>query len=172
MNLWYALHVKPRFEQLIHQHLSRRGHEVLSPTYILKQSERKTSISLPLFPGYVFCRFDIRNRASVLLQPGVNSIVRSRVGPNAMDDLEIESIRRVMECSADVRPTPYLAEGRKIFIQRGPLRGLTGLITSDQGSERFIISLLSVQRSVSVGIEADWMTPGNFFLEEDRALGT
>jgi hypothetical protein len=91
-----------------------------------------------------------------------------------MDDLEIESIRRVMECSSDVRPTPYRTEGRRVFIQRGPLQGMTGILASDhdskQGSERFIISLLSLQRSVSVGIEADWITPSSFF-PEDRALG-
>jgi hypothetical protein len=170
MNLWYALHVKPRFEQLILQHLSRRGHEVLSPTYTLKQSARNASISLPLFPGYVFCRFDIRNGSSVLLQPGVNSIARSRVGPDAIDDLEIESIRRIVKCSSDVRPAPYQADGRRILIPRGPLQGLTGFVASDQGSERFIISLLSLQRSVSVGVEADWLAT-DFFREEDRALG-
>jgi transcription antitermination factor NusG len=175
MNLWYALHVKPRFEQLILQHLSRRGHEVLAPTYTLKQPERNTSISLPLFPAYVFCRFDIRARSAILLQPGVNSIARSRVGPNAMDDREIESIRRVVECSSDVRPAPYQTEGRKILIQRGPLHGMTGIVASDnrseRSSERFIVSLRSLQRAVSVGIEADWITPDSFFSEEDRALG-
>lgn len=157
MNLWYALHVKPRFEQSIHQHLSRHGHEVLSPTYTVKQSDRNSRISLPLFPGYVFCRSDVRTRSSVLLQPGVNSIVRSRLGSDVMDDLEIESIRRVVRCSADVRPAPYQADGEKILIRRGPLQGLTGFAASHQESERFIISLLSLQRSISVGIEREWI---------------
>jgi transcription antitermination factor NusG len=170
MNLWYALHVKPRFEQLIHQHLSRRGHEVLSPTYTLKQPERKACISLPLFPGYVFCRFDIRTRSSMLLQPGVNAIVRSRVGPDVLDDLEIESIRRVVECSSDVRPAPYQRDGEKVLIRRGPLQGLTGFVQADQGCERFIISLPSLQRSVSVGIEPDWVVRAGFSPEKGRAF--
>jgi transcription antitermination factor NusG len=160
MNLWYALLVKPRFEQLIHRQLKNRGHEVLSPMYTLRQPGRNACISLPLFPGYVFCRFDILRPFSVLWQPGVNSVVRTQAGPVVLDDSEIESLSRALECSLHIRPSPYPEHGQRICISRGPLQGTAGFVVTSQGGERLIIPISSLQRAVSVDIDSEWMPVG------------
>ena len=61
-DFWYALYVRPRFEKLVHYQLAEKGYETFFPTYISRRkwSDRVKSLCLPLFPGYVFCRFDIR----------------------------------------------------------------------------------------------------------------
>ena len=37
-------------------------------------------ISSPLFPGYVFCRFDVLKRLPILITPGVISLSGARAG--------------------------------------------------------------------------------------------
>src|SRR6185436_2955023 len=80
--LWYALHVRSRFEKVVSRNLRGKGYEEFLPLYrrTSRWSDRIKEIELPLFPGYVFCRFDRNNRLPVLTVPGVNSVVS--VGKN------------------------------------------------------------------------------------------
>jgi len=74
---WYALYVRPRFEKLVHYQLVEKGYETFFPSYIRRRkwSDRVKSLCLPLFPGHVFCRFDINARLPILITPGVNFVV-------------------------------------------------------------------------------------------------
>ena len=74
---WYALHVRSRFEKVVARNLEARDYESFLPVYHRRQrwSDRIKSIELPLFSGYVFCRFNVNDRLPVLTIPGVNSIV-------------------------------------------------------------------------------------------------
>ena len=74
---WYALQVRTRWEASTSSLLSGKGYQTLLPTYRQKKSwsGRPKEVSAPLFPGYVFCRFDVRNRLPVLITPGVIAVV-------------------------------------------------------------------------------------------------
>ena len=56
---WFALKVRTRSEATAATGLSNRGYELFSPTYQerRKYSDRIKAVELPIFPGYVFCRF-------------------------------------------------------------------------------------------------------------------
>jgi transcription antitermination factor NusG len=74
---WYGIRTKPRFEKNISTHLNAKGYEQYLPSYRSQRrwSDRSKIIELPLFPGYVFCKFDLSNRLPILVIPGVLSIV-------------------------------------------------------------------------------------------------
>ena len=59
---WYALQVRSRKENYIASQIAGQGYECLLPTYrsIRKWSDRLKELEQPLFPGYLFCRFDIQ----------------------------------------------------------------------------------------------------------------
>src|SRR6266478_5155963 len=69
---WYALQLRTRWEGSTATLLSGKGYETFLPTCkTLKQvCGRSTEVSAPLFPGYVFCRFDAHNRLPILVTPG------------------------------------------------------------------------------------------------------
>ena len=56
---WYALSVKHQHELAVRSALEFKGFEALAPTYRARRrwSDRVKEIDLPLFAGYVFCRF-------------------------------------------------------------------------------------------------------------------
>src|SRR5690242_12911765 len=70
---WFALAVKPRFDKAVAQALESKGYETLLPLYKKHHKYRARSkiAELPLFPGYVCCRFDVLTRLPILTTPGV-----------------------------------------------------------------------------------------------------
>ena len=158
---WYALHVRPRFERHVQTHLEDKGYEVFYPTYTATRqwSDRVKSLSFPLFPGYVFCRFNVHARLPILITPGVNQVVGSGKTPIMVDEGELASIRRVMESGVAAQPWPYLKVGETVQIENGPLEGLTGIVTRIKSSDRLVVSVSLLMRSVAVELDRHWIKP-------------
>ncbi|MDQ6708172.1 MAG: hypothetical protein M3Z85_19625, partial [Acidobacteriota bacterium] len=74
---WFALRIRSRFEKTTATILRGKGYEEFSPSYRSKRqwSDRMKEVDLPLFPGYMFCRFNPLDRFPILCTPGVVSIV-------------------------------------------------------------------------------------------------
>ena len=160
-DLWYALYVRPRFEKIVHAQLENKGYEVFLPTYRSPRSwsDRVKSLSLPLFPGYVFCRFDIHARLPVLVTPGVHYVVGPGKTPLAVEEAEISALRHLAESGAKTQPWPYLRGGALVRVVAGPLDGLTGIVVRAKGCERLIVSITLLMRSVSVEIDGRCVKP-------------
>jgi len=154
--LWYALQIRPRFEKLAAKHLSIKGYEQYLPLYASRRvwSDRIKGLELPLFPGYLFCKFNVHNRLPILVIPGVVSIVGVSKTPVAISDEEILSIQRVIASGLQYGPWPY-AVGQRVIVERGSLAGLEGTVVRVQSELRLIVSLPLLQRSVCVEIDSD-----------------
>jgi transcription antitermination factor NusG len=158
---WYALHVRPRFEKHVEMHLEEKGYEVFYPTYTTTRqwSDRIKSLSLPLFPGYVFCRFNVHSRLPILVTPGVNQVVGAGKTPITVDEAELLAIRRVLESGVAAQPWPFLKLGETVSIENGPLEGLTGIVTRIKNSYRLVVSVSLLMRSVAVELDSHWIKP-------------
>src|ERR1035441_6663225 len=95
---WFAVVIKPQHERAVQDGLCQKGLESFLPTYCAARrwSDRVKRLQLPLFPGYVFCRFEYGQRLPVLRTPGVRSIVSfgPEIIPVPNDD--IDRIRRMV----------------------------------------------------------------------------
>src|SRR5258706_2731145 len=96
---WYGLRTKSRFEKVTAASLAYKGYEHYLPCYRRRQrwSDRVTEIEAPLFPGYVFCRFDFLQRLPILTTPGVVSVVGIGKEPAPIPDHEIAAIETVLK---------------------------------------------------------------------------
>jgi transcription antitermination factor NusG len=158
---WYALHVKPRFEKYVTTQLDSKGYETFLPTYVSKRkwSDRVKSLSLPLFPSYVFCRFDIHSRLPIVITPGVMAVLGAGKIPAPIDESELSAIRHITEAQVRAEPCPYLAVGEMVRVESGPLEGLVGIVLRTKGSDRLVVSVSLLMRSVSVEIDRSWVKP-------------
>jgi len=156
---WYALHVRPRFESLVELQLEGKGYEVFLPTYESKRrwSDRVKTVVQPLFPGYVFCQFNIEARLPILVTPGVNSIIGVGKTPVPVDKDEILAIRSVINSGIATCPCDYIQDGESVRVESGPLEGLVGIVQRSKSSDRLIVSLTLLMRSVSVEIDRTWV---------------
>jgi hypothetical protein len=88
---WYALRTNGHHEKRVRDRLAGVGIEPFLPlTRQQRQwSDRKVLTELPLFPGYCFARFSLRNRLTIMQISGVAGIVGS-VGPEVIPDAELD----------------------------------------------------------------------------------
>jgi transcription antitermination factor NusG len=158
---WFALQVRSRWEGTTAGLLRGKGLETLLPTYatMRKWSDRFKVVESPLFPGYVFCRFDVHNRLPVLITPGVISVVGRGKTPIAVDDTEISSIQAAIVSSIHIEPWPYVQIGERVRIKDDVLDGMEGILASFKGSHRVIISVSLLRRSVALEIDRSRITP-------------
>jgi transcription antitermination factor NusG len=159
--LWYALSVRPRFEKLVQTHLEKRGHEVFLPTYVSRNrwSDRVKSVTVPLFPGYTFCRFDFNRRLSVLTTPGVQFVVGVKRTPLPVDEEEILTLQRSLSSGQPLQPWPYINVGQTVEIEQGPLEGLSGIVVRVKNVDRLIVSVSLLMRSVAVELDHHSIRP-------------
>ena len=158
---WYAVTVKHQHEQAARSALAFKGFEALAPTYRGRRrwSDRVMELDLPLFGGYVFCRFPYQERIKVLDTPGVAKIVNFGGNAAEISPKEIAAIQAVMASGLAVRPWPYLKPGDRVRVERGPLRGLEGTLLHERDRLRLVIGVEMLQRSMSVELEADMVEP-------------
>jgi transcription antitermination factor NusG len=157
---WFALQVRGRRELAVAEYLRGQGYEWFLPLYKCKKlwSDRIKEVESPLFPGYLFCRFDPQLRLPILKTPGVIQIVGNNRQPAPVDEHEIAAIQTLVATGARNQPWPFLEVGDKVRIESGPLSGLEGLLVEFRGSHRLVISVTLLQRSVAVELHSAVVT--------------
>jgi len=157
---WFALQVRARHEAGVSRFLSGRGYEPFVPMYKSRRqwSDRIKVVEAPLFPGYLFCRFDVNNRLPILSTPGVIQVVGFNRTPVPVEDAEIDAIQSLVASGFPSQPWPFLRAGDRVQIDSGPLRGLEGLLVALKGSHRLVVSVTLLQRSVAVEIDSALVT--------------
>jgi transcription antitermination factor NusG len=158
---WFALQVRSRREGPIATQLQGQGYECFLPLYksTRRWSDRLKEIEQPLFPGYLFCRFDLHNRGPLLMTAGVQQIVGIGRTPMPVEDSEIDSIRQALASGLPSSPWPYLELGQRVRVNHGSLTNLEGILINFKGSNRVVLSVNLLQRSVAMEIDLAWVTP-------------
>ena len=155
--LWYALHVKTKFERVAATILQGKNLQVYLPTYRKRQtwSDRIKHVECPLFPGYVFCRFDVNHRLPVLTTTGVLSVVGAGRTPAPIADEEMTAVRMIVESGVAAMPWPFLRVGQRVIIRKGPLSGMEGVLLAHRNKYRIVVSISLLQRSIAAEIDED-----------------
>jgi transcription antitermination factor NusG len=152
---WFALTVTPRHEKAAAQNLRLRGLEDFLPLYNARRvwSDRMQTVALPLFPGYIFCRFTSREWLRVLNTPGVRSIVGFGRNPAPVSDVEINAIQTMITSGLVIQPWPYIKAGDAVEIVGGALAGVRGIALREKGVERVVVNVELLRRSVAVEVD-------------------
>ncbi len=159
---WYAVHVRSNFENMASDNLQGKGYNVFLPLYSERRrwSDRVQEATLPLFPGYLFCRFNVRDRLlPILTTPGVVAIVGCGKIPVPVDDREIAAIQSIVSSGCAAEPWPFLGVGSDVYIESGPLTGVEGVIVSTDKVYRLVVSVGLLGRSVAVEVDRDSVRP-------------
>jgi transcriptional antiterminator NusG len=157
---WFAIQVRPNAEHATLAALQSKEYEAYLPTYRCKRqwSDRVRTLNLPLFAGYLFCRFNSAIQTSIISTPGVLRILGLGSTPLPVDDSEIISLRAIVAAdNVHFYPWPKLEVGSNVCIRAGPLRGVVGTLRLIKDQQTLIVSVPLLQRSVAVEIQADWI---------------
>jgi transcription antitermination factor NusG len=152
---WFALQTEPRREKKVAFFLEQKGYEFLLPMYRQKRrwTHRTVTMELPLFPGYIFCRFDSSVSGTAVSTPGVSRIVGFGGQPSNIPSDEINSLQLLAGSTLLREPWAYIPDGTLVQIETGPLAGAEGIICADNDRRRLVISVSLLQRSVAVQLD-------------------
>ena len=158
---WYAIRVKSRCEKMVSDQLQQKGYEQFLPMYWSRRvwSDRVKVLQMPLFSGYLFCRFDVDGRLPILQTPGVAYVVCNGQIPHAVDPIQIENIRAAVHSGQALQPWPQLEIGKKVRVEFGPLRGVQGTLLRYKSSTQLILGVDLMQRAIAVEVDESWVVP-------------
>jgi transcription antitermination factor NusG len=158
---WYALQVRARWESSTAILLSGKGYKTFLPMFSTKKPStgKRRDLTAPLFPGYVFCQFDVSNRLPILVTQGVLAVIgRGRI-PVPVEDSELAALQRMVHSGVRAEPCPYLEVGQQVQIDDGALGGIQGILVSFKGSSRIVVSVSLLRRSVALEIDRSSVRP-------------
>ena len=158
---WYAAYTCAQHEKRVSAELGARDVEHFLPLYssVRRWKDRRVSLELPLFPGYVFVRLALRERLRVLQIPSVVRLIGFNGLPAALPNEEIEILRSGLCQSLRAEPHPFLTVGRRVRITGGPFAGLAGVLKRKRNRLRVVVSLSLIQRSVAVDVDIADVVP-------------
>ena len=158
---WYAIRVKSRCERMVCDQLEQKGYERFLPMYWSRRlwSDRVKVLQLPLFTGYLFCRFDIEKRLAILRTPGVVNIVGKGRVAVPVDPQQLEDVRLAVTSGQNVKPWSSLELGQRVRVELGPLRGVVGTLVRHKNASQLILRVDLMQRAMSVEVAENWVGP-------------
>lgn len=154
---WWVIHTRPRCEKKMDEWFRRQGMEHYLPVRpkIRLYPGKQVTFHHPIFPGYAFASFDLRQRNDVYgsgYAAGILEVVHQTGFLT-----ELASLRTALEAGAAVEGCVYLAVGQKARIVSGRLRGLEGKILRRSGKVKMILSVEMLQRSVAIEVAPEWL---------------
>jgi transcriptional antiterminator RfaH len=144
---WYVIFTKPKEEDRVDQYLTARGVETFSPKVRKEQINAFTGKAVyyrqPLFPRYLFARFDVDKMLHKIgYTRGVQKVVSFNNTPLAVDDEIVSLIQSRVGEDGFVRLSSDLTPGHQVLISQGSLTGIKGVFDRTMNDKRRVMILL------------------------------
>ena len=156
---WYALYTRSHCEQLVYEQLTAKGFHLFLPKLQMwsQRAGVRHRIAVPMFPGYLFLHslVDSAIYLEVCKARGLMRILAQGWDRLAVvPEEETQAICAVLRSRLPIHPHPYLREGQRVRIIRGPLRGVEGIFVSEKAYQgRLVLSVELLQQSVAVEVD-------------------
>lgn len=155
--LWWVLHTRSRFENVVDERLRKKRLEVFTPKIRVKskRKDRNLMIHQPLFPGYVFVKSDLQpiEHLEILKTLGAVQIIGTSHGPVPVPEDHIESLRIMVSTDMPIITGTRFRKGNRIIVINGPFAGVTGVFLRYQGKGRVMVYIQALGRFAAVEVE-------------------
>jgi transcriptional antiterminator RfaH len=159
---WFVLQFKPNAHHQANKNLTRQGFETFLPLYdtTSRKLSRFISTSKPLFPGYMFIRFNraetkwhkINNTYGVSRLITFNSILKSI--PTSF----VDSLMKRYDLSGKLLPIQKLKKGDQVTVLKGPFANFIATIEKYEADQRIWILMDLMGRKTKIQTPSDNLT--------------
>jgi transcriptional antiterminator RfaH len=150
MNDWYALYTKARNEKQVETNLCGRGFETYLPMLpaVRNRDTRKLRPAQPLFPCYLFVRFDLEvvGVSAVRWTPGLRDLVMFTGRPAIVEPEFIEGVRLRLSGGELARrlEQPRFPQGTPVRMRSGPLSDLDAIFEHQLAARERAVILVKI----------------------------
>jgi len=156
MENWYVIQTKPKKEEEATSYLSTKGVEIFSPLLesFTTRNAKITEGLKPLFPGYIFGKFDLeQNYPLVRWARGVKCVLGFGGYPIPISGEVIEVIKQRTDGRGIVKKIRHFEPNDVVRVTSGPLKDLLGIFErwiSDSERVRILLNLIGYQPSIEL----------------------
>ncbi len=156
---WYLVKTKALNETRVHTRLTGAGYEVLFPKIRRKSKRHRGLFELrPLFPTYLFVRFDSDELKTIKYTHGVARVICFGMEPNEVGEEIIAAVRARMNEEGIVTLEDRKitrSPGQRVKIGEGPFAGLDAIFIEELPDRERVVLLLDAVSSYRLTIEKD-----------------
>lgn len=161
MKRWFVVNTKPKNEGRAATNLAGGGFEVLSPRLRARKLKEGKFIDVvePMFPSYVFVRFDpVNEYHTIKFTRGVKTVVNFNGTLVPLEDEVVDFIKgRLVDGIGTVDQKGFV-RGEKVLITAGPFKGLSGIFEQElPGYERVAILLEGINFYAKMEIDKGFL---------------
>jgi len=140
-------------ERRVAQHLVVRSVEHYLPLYTerAKWTDRTVAAERPLFSGYLFTRFSLQSRISVISTPGVLRLLGDE-SRDMVSGEELAKIREGLTSGLLLRPHACVDVGTRVRVRDGVFAGVEGTVTELRQQCRVILTLAATHQCFSLEV--------------------
>ena len=158
---WYLVYTNLKQEERANENLKAWGVETVHAKLRARRYNEFTGaptyITLPLFPRYLFAKFNAREQLSkVRFTRGIQNVVCFGANLATVDQDIIDIIRSRIDEDGFVKTNQELKPGDKVVISAGPLKNFMGIFEHEvKGSDRITILLTAIGYQGHLMVERD-----------------
>jgi transcriptional antiterminator RfaH len=162
---WFILQLKSNSHHLAAKNLNRQGFETFLPLHntTSRGLSRFISTSKPLFPGYMFIKFDrrksewhkINNTYGVSCLITFNSIIKSI--PTSF----VDSLKKRYDLSGNLLPVEKLNKGDQVKISKGPFANFIATVEKYDNDQRIWVLMDLMGRKSKIQTPLNALQPSD-----------
>ena len=162
---WFILQFKPNAHHQANKNLNQQGFETFLPLH--DTTSRKLSrfiyTSKPLFPGYMFIKFD-RVKAKwhkINNTYGVSRLITSNSKLKPIPTIFIDNLMMRYDLSGKLLPVEKLKKGNQVKVLEGPFAGFIATVESYESEQRIWILMDLMGRNTKILTPSDILQAPN-----------
>lgn len=136
---WFAVFTRPRAEETARDHLACQGFETFLPLRLrtVRHARRAEERAVPLFPRYLFVRFDpaATRWRGIESTRGVKGLVRFAEEPAPVPEAVVAGLRATSDDSGIVDFERALSPGQAVRLAAGPFAETIGILERLEGAD-------------------------------------
>ncbi|ASV57432.1 MULTISPECIES: transcription/translation regulatory transformer protein RfaH [Lelliottia] len=156
MQAWYLLYCKRGQIQRAQEHLERQAVNCLMPVITLEKLLRgkRTTVSEPLFPNYLFVEFDpeVIHTTTINATRGVSHFVRFGSQPATVPSTVIHQLS-VYQQPEDITDPDTPFPGDNVVITEGAFEGFQAIFAEPDGEARSMLLLNFLNKQVRQSVK-------------------
>ncbi len=162
---WFILQFKSNSHHLAAKNLNRQGFETFLPLHdtTSRKLSRFINTSKPLFPGYMFIKFDraesewhkINNTYGVSRLITFNSLLKS------IPTKFVDSLMKRYDSSGKLIPIQKLKEGDRVKILKGPFADFIASVENYESEQRIWVLMDLMGRTTKIQIPSEALNLSN-----------
>jgi len=156
---WFILQFKSNSHHIAAKNLTRQGFETFLPLHdtTSRRTSRFIKTSKPLFPGYMFIKFDRAESEwhKINSTYGVSRLITFNSHLKSIPTIFVDSLMKRYDLSGKLLPVQKLKKGDQVTVLKGPFANFIATVEKYEADQRIWILMDLMGRTTKIITPSD-----------------